>query len=285
MMHRIADARPEDATTDRPMTLAALGLVAGLGSGFLGIGGGLILVPGLVLLFSCPIKRAVGVSLATIVVVSLVAVLVELALKGVNLYWTMALALTVGSFVGSTAGARLMPHLPERTLRVLFAVCLLLASYRMLTCSHTGADGSLTALGAGSPFVALPIGVLGGLTSTLFGIGGGVVTVPCLSLFFRDIPFHAARATSLATILPTSTLGAYHHHRLGNVDLAMVRRLIPTALAGAIAGVALANFLPPGPCRTAFALFLVLVALRLLVIGRAAVPKAVPQPIPQRSAA
>jgi uncharacterized protein len=96
------------------------------------------------------------------------------------------------------------------------------------------------------------------------------VTVPCLSVLFRDVTFHAARATSLLTIVPTSAFGAVQHQRMGTVDFAVVRRLIPSALIGAVVGVVSVNYIAPGPCRSIFAGFLVLTAARLLLGGRPA---------------
>ena len=270
-MHPFKEAVPADGATSWSLRLAALGLLAGLASGFLGIGGGLIIVPGLVLLFSYPIKRAVGVSLTTGVLVALVAVLVELVVKGTNIHLTMALVIAAGSLLGSAIAARLLPRLGDRTLRMLFAGCLLIASYRMLMSAGVSDGTVLMRLSAASPLahlLMLPIGVIAGVTSTLFGIGGGIVVVPCLSLVFHDVPFHAARATSLATILPTSSFGAYQHYQMGHVDVAVARQLIPTALVGAASGVVLVNFVASGPARMAFAIFLLLVAARLVVAGR-----------------
>src|SRR5215469_8099153 len=260
-MHPIEEAVPANGATNWSLRLAALGLLAGLASGFLGIGGGLIIVPGLVLLFSYPIKRAVGVSLTTGVLVALVAVLVELVVKGTNIHLTMALVIAAGSLLGSAIAARLLPRLGDRTLRMLFAGCLLIASYRMLMCARAGDGAALMRLSAASPLahlLMLPTGVIAGVTSTLFGIGGGIVIVPCLSLFFHDVPFHSARATSLTTILPTSSFGAYQHYQMGHVDVAVAWQLIPTALVGAALGVVLVNFMAPGPARMVFAVFLLL---------------------------
>lgn len=254
-----------------PLFLGAVGLVAGLSSGFLGIGGGLIIVPALTLVIGYPIKRAVGASLGTIVLMSLVGALVEFVSKGANIYWSLAAVVTAGSLIGARLAARILPKLPERTLRVLFAASLLVASYRMLTClGPTAGLGLLTF--ADGPYLgyllALPIGLFGGLTSTLFGLGGGIVTVPGLTLLFGDVSFHAARATSLATIAPTSSFGAYQHRRLGTLDLDLVKRMSPMAALGAVLGVIGVNQIPPAPCRVVFALLLVAVALRLLVAMR-----------------
>jgi uncharacterized protein len=249
--------------------LAPLGIGAGFLSGFLGIGGGLVIVPALMLGLGYPIKRAVGISLATIVPVSMVAVLTDLGVKRGNIHWTMALILTAGSLLGSVLGARLLRRLPDTPLRLLFGSALLIAAYRMMPSLTVGGSG-LMMLGEHpgvADALALPIGVLAGVSSTLFGLGGGIVTVPCLSVLFRDVSFHAARATSLVTIMPTSAFGALQHQQMGTVDFAVVRRLIPTAVFGAVLGVVSVNYIAAGPCRTVFAAFLVLTALRLL-LGR-----------------
>jgi uncharacterized membrane protein YfcA len=56
---------------------------------------------------------------------------------------------------------------------------------------------------------------------------------------------------------------------MGHVDVAVARQLIPTALVGAASGVVLVNFVASGPARMVFAIFLLLVAARLVVAGRA----------------
>lgn len=256
------------------LSLATLGLVAGFSSSFLGIGGGLVIVPVLMIAWRFPIKKAVGTSLATIVLVSLVGVVTEALVKWSNIHWLLGLVLTAGSLAGSWAGGRVLARLPETPLRIAYAAFLAFAAYRMFASAHAGAgtgglDLASAPLAGGA--LALATGAVAGLSSVLFGIGGGVVIVPALSLFFRDLPFHAARATSLVTIVPVSAFGALQHRRLGNVDLTRVRRLVPAGLAGAVAGVLTVNRLPAGPCRIAFAVFLVLAAVRLVTL-RAKLP-------------
>jgi uncharacterized membrane protein YfcA len=253
------------------MFLATLGFIAGVSSGFLGIGGGLIIVPALTLMLGYPIKRAVGASLGTIVGVSLIGAATELLVKRSNIHWALAVIITAGSVVGARLAARLLVRLPEHTMRMLFAASLLIAAYRMLACLRPAAAAGLFTL-ANHPYagyaVALPVGLLGGLTSTLFGLGGGIVTVPGLTLLFGDVSFHAARATSLVTMMPTSSFGARHHYRLGTLDLGLVKQMLPTAVLGALVGVFAVNHIAPGPCRAAFAVVLLAVAVRLLIPAR-----------------
>lgn len=251
--------------------LALLGLIAGFCSGFLGIGGGLVLVPGLAIAFHYPIKRAVGTALATIALVSLAGVLAELIVQGSNIYWALGLVLTVGSLIGSWAGGRILARLSETPLRFVFALFLLVASYRMLMAAQVGDGTGPLTLGeepAVGYLLAFPVGALAGLASVLFGIGGGGVMVPALSFLFSDLPFHAARATSLLTIVPTSALGTYQHRGMGTVDLPVALRLIPAGLAGVVLGVVSVNLLPAGPGRLAFAAFLALSGIRLLTLKR-----------------
>ncbi len=255
--------------TRHAIILGSLGLAAGFLSGFFGIGGGLVLVPALMLVFGMPIKRAVGISLVTIVAVSAVAVVAEFTVKRANIHWGIGLALTIGSLAGSVIAARLLRWLPETPLRIAFACCLVISAYRMSLGSHGGDGNGMLTLAGGSMlgyFLALPVGGLAGLSSTLFGLGGGIVTVPGLALLYRDLPFHAARATSLVTIVPTSSVGAYQHYRLGTADVSAAVRMMPTAVLGAIAGVVAVNVLPSTPCRLAFAAFLLIVSVRLMTL-------------------
>src|SRR5262245_44583382 len=221
------------------------------------------------ILWRYPIKRAVGTSLAAIVLVSLVGVVTEALVKRSNIHWGMGLLLTAGSLAGSWAGGRVLARLPDTPLRVVYAAFLVFSAYRMLAAASSG-DGMGTLSLAGAPLAgggaALVIGLLAGIASVLFGIGGGAVMVPGLSLLFRDFTFHAARATSLVTIVPVSAFGAVQHRRLGTVDLDCVRRLVPAGLLGAVAGVLVVNRLPARPCRIAFGVFLVLAAARLLTL-------------------
>lgn len=263
-------------TTGREFLLAGLGLVAGFLSAFLGIGGGLLVVPVLMVALHYPIKRAVGTSLATIVLVSLVGVLAESVVKWSNIHWILGFMLICGSLLGSWAGAKALIRLPETPLRIAYAGFLALAAYRIFV-SAGAQDGSGLLTLAQSPLTGLALsvaaGVLAGVSSVLFGIGGGIVIVPALSILFSEIPFHAARATSLVTIVPTSAYGAWQHRQMGTVDWTVARRLVPTGLIGAVLGVLAVNRLPARPCRLAFAAFLVLAAMRLLTM-RSSLPQA-----------
>jgi uncharacterized membrane protein YfcA len=216
-----------------------------------------------------PIKRAVGISVVTVALVSLVAVFAQMIINGHHVHWRTVGMLTLGSLLGSVLGANLLRRLPDTPLQFLYAGSLLFVSARMVVSTSAGDTYGALALSSTSVLgmmIMLPVGVLAGLSSTLFGIGGGIVTVPCLSLLFQDLGFHAARATALATICPTSAFAAYQHERLKHVKYSVARWLIPPGFLGAVLGVAMVNVLPSGPARTIFAAVLVLAAVRVLML-------------------
>jgi uncharacterized membrane protein YfcA len=115
---------------------------------------------------------------------------------------------------------------------------------------------------------AIAIGLAGGLLAGLLGVGGGVLFVPGLVLFL-SLTQHQAEATSLLAIIPVAIIGTYRQDRYGNVNRRDALLLGLLSLAGAGAGVALANALSGTLLRDAFALLTVLVAVRLLRRSRA----------------
>jgi hypothetical protein len=97
-------------------TYAGIGLVAGLISGLLGIGGGLIMVPLLAGWLGMPLKRALGTSLLAIVVLVIPGTIVHAALGHID--WGIFLAVTLGAVPGALIGARIALGSQERTLRL-----------------------------------------------------------------------------------------------------------------------------------------------------------------------
>jgi uncharacterized membrane protein YfcA len=96
---------------------AGIGVIAGLASGLLGIGGGIVIVPMLAGWFGMPLKRALGTSLAAIVAIVVPGVAVHAALGHID--WTIALVLAIGSIAGARIGAKIALGARERTLRLL----------------------------------------------------------------------------------------------------------------------------------------------------------------------
>jgi uncharacterized protein len=107
---------------------------------------------------------------------------------------------------------------------------------------------------------AIAAGVLAGIVSGLFGVGGGVVFVPAL-VYIYDASQVGAEATSLLAIIPVALVGAWRQHEYGNVRVREVMGVL--AAGGAFGGVALANVLPERTLEIAFAGLMVIIALQL----------------------
>lgn len=110
----------EDAV---PVVRALLvGFAAGLLSGLLGVGGGVLLIPGFLYVLHLPIRRAFGTSLAVIVVIAIPGTIVHSLLHHIS--WTLVLFMVIGSIPGAYLGARLNMKTAERLLYILFGALL-----------------------------------------------------------------------------------------------------------------------------------------------------------------
>lgn len=102
----------------------AIGLTAGLASGYVGVGGGFIMVPMFLSLLSLPMKKTSGTSLIAVTILVIPGV-IEQAMLG-HIDFIAGIAMAVGSIPGAVLGAQLMKRVPERALRIFFGVFLLI---------------------------------------------------------------------------------------------------------------------------------------------------------------
>lgn len=105
---------------------AGIGAIAGIVSGYVGVGGGFIMVPLMLAILDMPMKLASGTSLIAIMILALPAVIEQCIIGNVN--YVVGIAVACGTIPGAIIGARLIKVLPERTLRFAFAAFLLLAA-------------------------------------------------------------------------------------------------------------------------------------------------------------
>lgn len=117
---------------------------------------------------------------------------------------------------------------------------------------------------------AIALGAAAGVISGLLGVGGGILFVPALTLVLSMSQLKA-EATSLLAIIPVALVGAAQQYRYGHVRLRDASVLGGLSGLGVLGGVALANVLPEGILRYAFAALLLVVAARFLVRWRRAV--------------
>lgn len=114
---------------------ACIGLGAGLASGYVGVGGGFIMVPLMLSLIGIPMKKASGTSLIAVMILAIPGV-IEQGLLG-NINYTAGIMVAVGSIPGAVIGARLVRKVPERILRFIFGGFLIVAAI-LLVLNETG---------------------------------------------------------------------------------------------------------------------------------------------------
>ena len=122
--------------------------------------------------------------------------------------------------------------------------------------------GPVLAIGAGHIVVAIALGVAAGVLAGLFGVGGGILFVPALTIVL-GVEQHSAQGTSLLAIVPTVVVGTWRQHKYGNVRWRSAVTLGGAGIAGVVAGGLLAESLSGGVLRRLFGALLLLTAAQL----------------------
>lgn len=252
-----------------------VGAFAGVIAGLLGVGGGLIIVPVLALLFqqwgfadSVLMHLAIGTSLATIVVTAVSSMRAHHKHGAVD--WPVFRQLTPGIIAGALAGAVVADFMPTRALRLFFAVFEIAVAiqigFQLMVSPLRRLPGTVGMTTAG--------GIIGAL-SAVVGIGGGTLTTPFL--VWCNIELRKAVATSSATGLPIAVAGAIGFALTGwnapQLPAWSTGYIYWPALAGIAAasalfapvGARLAHTLPVHVVRRFFAIFLAVLGVRMLL--------------------
>ena len=135
-----ASASSGDSSLSRKQLLqgVAIGLIAGLASGYVGVGGGFIMVPLMLSIIGIPMRKASGTSLIAVMILAIPGV-IEQGIIG-NINYLAGIAIVIGTIPGAVIGAKLVTKVPERTLRLLFG-CFLIVAAIMLVLNEVGVLG------------------------------------------------------------------------------------------------------------------------------------------------
>ena len=185
-----------------------IGAIAGFTAGLFGVGGGLIIVPILFIVFTqlnydpaVIMHMAVGTSLATIIVTSISSIMAHH--KRGAVLWTVFRNLMPGLVIGSLIGAGIADYLSRQGLQLIIGFFALWVAFGMVRGAHTQIDPSKTLPSTGAQVLA---GGGIGIAAAIFGIGGGSLSVPFLNRF--GVVMQKAVATSAACGLPIAIAGA-----------------------------------------------------------------------------
>ncbi len=253
-----------------------LGAASGFLAGLLGVGGGIVVVPGLLQAFvtvGVPpehrMRLALGTSLAAICFTALSSLRAHHARGGVD--WAIVRRITPGIVIGTLAGTWVAAFLPESGLEVFYAIFLTAVCVRMLIDRPTEACGALP---GSTGLAAAGAGI--GLLSGVVGIGGGSLSVPYL--LRSGVVIHRAVGTSAAIGAPIAISGAVGYavnglgaedlpaHAVGYVYLPALFGVALVSVCFAPLGAALAHRTPVRRLKRWFAAFLLVVAARMLLL-------------------
>lgn len=256
------------------LEFAVIGLLAGYLAGFLGIGGGFVVVPALTFIFlknpaTAPwaIHMAVATSLGTMLVTSASSIIAHHRKQAIR--WPLVRALGGGLFAGAIIGAVIADYLQGEALVRVFGVCAILAGIQLIVGRQPEGEVPLPE----QPVVSI-VGVIIGAISSLIGIGGGALTGPWQ--LWHGVRAQNAVATSAACGYPIAVAGTFSFivlglggglpaGALGYVHLPAFIGIALTSVLAAPLGVATVHRLPPEWVRRVFGGFLILVGLRMLV--------------------
>lgn len=252
--HNDAPASSRNST----ILIVLVGICAGFLSGLFGVGGGILVVPGLVLVAKMDQRLAHGTSLAAVLPISAASMITYWAHD--NIDWPVALFLAIGAVAGAVLGTRLLSVLPYRTLGIAFSVVLILSAIRLFIPTEGDGRGGLTVWTA---LALVVIGLATGILAGLLGVGGGIIMVPAMIVLFGILPV-IAKGTSLAVIIPTAIMGTWRNRKKKNADLRSAAILGVSGILTAFAGAWVSDRMSNDLSNILFATLLVIVAVRLL---------------------
>ncbi len=259
-----------------------LGFVVGVPSAMVGLGGGIIIVPALIMLFQIPAKNAIAISLVAILGTTVSSTIGYIRHKQVD--YKLGLLYDILDVPGIVLGAYITTFLPQNVLAgicgafILIITLILIRSKRKPECScesipgesgtrewiRNGIDnkGRAVAYALRNPLLALASSFLGGLITGLAGLGGGITDVS--SMILLGIPTHIAVATSEFAMAITNGVGVVTHGLLNNVLLEYAIPITIGTVIGAQIGCILAKRVKGKTIRNLLAIIAILSALRLL---------------------
>lgn len=238
--------------------VVAIGVGAGLLSGMFGVGGGILVVPALVLMLRFDQRLANGTSLGAVLPISVASLVTYWSHDNVD--WSMALWLVIGALAGAVLGTKWIHILPRKVLGYLFAAMLIATAIRLFIPMTADGRDPITAVAAiALVFIGLATGTLAGL----LGIGGGVVMVPAMVVFFSELNV-VAKGTSVAVIIPTSIMGTWRNWKADNIDLKVATIVGFGGIPSAVAGGVIADHMSQDVSNILFASLVLVVAMRMI---------------------
>lgn len=243
----------------RVVALILVGIAAGYLSGLFGVGGGIIVVP-LLLMLGLDQRLAAGTSVAAILPTSIVGA-IGYAISG-NVDWLAGLMLAIGIVVGAQLGTYLLSRMPKDVLFWMFVVFLAIVIVNLwLSVPQRDAEIDID-VWTGAALVLT--GLITGILSGLLGVGGGIIVVPVLMFFFGASDL-IAKGTSLLMMVPGSISATIGNARRRNVDLRSAGIVGLAACVASPLGLLTATAISPFWSNAMFSVLLAGITVQLIV--------------------
>ena len=255
--------------------LALVGVAAGLLSGLLGIGGGIVIVPGLIWAAGLDRHTASGTSLLAILPIAVVSAIAYAVVPGGAFDPEASAIFVAGSVAGAVIGARVNARTSERALRLAMAVLSLIFGIRLVIPLGFGAGKEDLPLDAWHVALLVYLGLQGGFLSGLLGVGGGAIAIAVMAAIGTSQVL--AQGIAITATIPTVIVGALQHRRQGTLAAREGTYVGLVGMALAIPGALVAFAVPVEVLRTTFGVFLLFGAYRMFRALRR-----VPAPEPAR---
>jgi uncharacterized membrane protein YfcA len=267
-----SDSVPLSHSSIKLSYAVVVGLAAGLLGGLFGVGGGLIIVPGLVSLAGMDRRLAHGTSLAATLPIAAASLITYLSHGNVD--WAVALFLAIGAIVGAIVGTTLLQVIPKNVLIIVFVITVLATATRLTISTDSTGRADLTVAMA---LLLTTVGLLTGTLAGLLGIGGGVIMVPAMIVILGIEPV-VAKGTSVAVIVPTAIMGTIRNRKKSNADLRVAAIVGGFGAASAIVGGTISDRMSDQLSNVMFAALLVFVAITQLLSLRSKPAVSAPEP-------
>jgi len=269
------------------LLILAVSVLAGLLGAVLGLGGGIIVIPALTLLFKIDIRYAIGASIVSVIATSSGAAAVYVRERMTNL--RVAMVLEIATTAGALSGAYLAGHIAGRWLFVIFGLIMGYSAVMMFRRRHELVSETVKrapwadalrlhgsyfdeAAGQEVPYrvvrtrVGLGLMYVAGVVSGLLGIGSGALKVPAMDLAMR-LPIKVSTATSNFMIGVTAAASAGVYFTRGDIDPFVAAPVATGVLIGATVGSRLLGRLHSAHIRVVFVAVLLWVSAEMLLRG------------------
>ncbi len=261
------------------ISLILVGLIAGVMGAIFGIGGGMIIVPILTILFGLAAKEAVAISLVGIVATSVGASSVYVKKRVSNIH--LGLLLEVTTVFGAILGVFVASYLSNFAMTAIFSIVLIFTAIKMITDPKRIIEPSEEPgtyrftyydevkekdmrYDIQNAEKGIAMCTLAGVVSSMTGMGGGSIKVPIMNMYM-GVPMKAATATSNYMIGITAFVGAILYFMMGEVSLTFAGAVAVGGFVGSMIGTKVSSYIDGKSLRKYFSILLFFISAIMLL--------------------